>query len=184
MSYIDKTLGTNEKVLYRARIHSLFYVRIWALFIILTTLIVGLSYQDHVGTPFALTLFALSISFCLRLIVPLWTLEIALTDLRIVIKRGLITRFTHELELRAIEEVNLRQSLLGQILNYGTLDVRGIGNVDNLVFKDVSDPLLFRKGIASAMERLSEDHGEAPIAVLPMQQNTSPDRPLQSHAES
>ena len=156
MGYIDKTLGTNEKVLYRARIHSLFHARIWALFIILAPSLACSTYQDRIGTSLALILLALSVSFCLRLIVPLWTLESALTDLRLVRKRGLITRFTHELELRAIEEVNLRQSLLGQIFNYGTLDVRGIGNVDDLVFKDVSDPLRFRKAIASAMERLSE----------------------------
>ncbi len=123
MSYIDQTLGSNEKVLYRARIHSLFYARIWVLFIVLTALLGWLkfSYGDRIGTPLALILFALSVYFCLRLILPLWTLEIALTNLRMVMKRGLIARFTHELELKAIEEVNLRQSLLGKILNYGTL---------------------------------------------------------------
>ncbi len=174
MSYIDQTLGSNEKVLYRARIHSLFYARIWVLFVVLTALLGFLKFgYGDVGTPFALILFALSLYFCLRLILPLWTLEIALT-ICIVMKRGLIARFTHELELKAIEEVNLRQSLMGKIFNYATLTVRGIGNVD-LIFKNVSDPLSFRKAIASAMERVSENHGEASIAVSPA--------PQTSHAE-
>jgi hypothetical protein len=189
MSYIDQTLGSSEKVLYRARIHSLFYARVWVLFIVLTGLLGWLKFgADSIGTRVALILFVLSVYFCLRLILPLWTLEIALTNLRIVMKRGLITRFTHELELKAIEEANLRQSLLGQILNYGTLVVRGIGDVDDLVFKNVSDPLSFRKAIASAMEGVSKHHGE-PSITMPAaresvpQQSASSDRVLKSHAE-
>ena len=154
MGYIDKTLGNNEKVLYRARIHSLFYMRIWALFIAMAALIAGLKLEfgEQIGTPVALALLALSALFCLRLILPLWTLEIALTNRRIVMKRGLVQRSTHELELKAIEEVNLRQGLPGRILDYGTLDVRGIGDVDDLILEGVSDPLAFRKEIASAAQ--------------------------------
>ena len=38
---------------------------------------------------------------------PLWTTEIGVTNQRFIFKRGLIWRSTHELQLRAIEEVNL-----------------------------------------------------------------------------
>jgi hypothetical protein len=153
VSYIDRTLGTNEKVLYRAQIHSLFYLRIWALFIILSACAgwLAYAYPSYIGVIVPICLFLGSAFFCLRLIIPLWTLEIALTNLRIVMKRGLFTRHTHELEVPAIEEVNLRQSFAGRILNYGTIIIRGIGDVDDLVLGRVADPLTFRKEIASAM---------------------------------
>jgi uncharacterized membrane protein YdbT with pleckstrin-like domain len=159
MGYIDKTLGSNERVLYRAHIHSLFYARIWALFIVLVAIIVWLRFHfsEYIGTYSALILLALSAYFCFRLILPLWTLEIALTNLRIVMKRGFIVRSTHELELKAVEEVNMRQSVLGRILDYGTLDVRGIGDVDDLIINGVSDPIALRTQIASAAQLLSED---------------------------
>jgi uncharacterized membrane protein YdbT with pleckstrin-like domain len=164
MGYIDKTLGSNEKVLYRARIHFIFYIRLWALFFAMTGLIawLKLEFGEQFVTPLALVLLALSAHVWLRLILPLWTLEIALTNARIVMKRGLIRRLTHELQLKAIEEVNLRQSLLGRILGYGTLDVRGIGDVDDLILEGVSDPLTFRKEIASVAQRLEENGVKLP----------------------
>ena len=42
MSYIDRTLGKNETVLYRAQIHSIFYIRVWVLFMILSAWAGGL----------------------------------------------------------------------------------------------------------------------------------------------
>jgi hypothetical protein len=162
VSYIDQTLGSNEKVLYRAQIHALFYIRIWALFFGLTAFIgwLAIAHAGQIGAPVLIGLFVFSTLLCLYLIMPLWALEIALTNLRIVMKRGLVTRRTHELELTAIEEVNLRQSLPGRILNYGILDVRGIGDADDLILRHVADPLSFRKAIASAVQRLG-DHREA-----------------------
>jgi uncharacterized membrane protein YdbT with pleckstrin-like domain len=105
------------------------------------------AYPSYIGAIVPICLFLGSVFFCLRLITPLWTLEITLTNLRIVLKRGLFTRHTHELEVPAIEEVNLRQSFAGRILNYGTIVIRGIGDVEDLI----ADPLAFRKEIASAM---------------------------------
>jgi uncharacterized membrane protein YdbT with pleckstrin-like domain len=153
MSYIDRTLGKNETVLYRAQIHSIFYIRVWMLFIILSACAGGLAYTypTYTGAVASIVLFLVSAILYLYLIIPLWTLEIALTNLRIVRKRGLLTRRTHELEVQAIEEVNLRQSLIGRILNYGTIIVRGIGDVDDLILDRVADPLTFRREIASAM---------------------------------
>ena len=153
MSYIDRTLGRNEAVLYRAQIHSIFYIRVWVLFIVLSACAGGLAYTypTYTGAVASMALLLVSAIFCLYLILPLWTLEIALTNLRIVRKRGLLTRRTHELEVQAIEEVNLRQSFIGRILNYGKIIVRGIGDVDDMILYGVSDPLTFRKEIASAM---------------------------------
>ena len=153
MSYIDRTLGKNETVLYRAQIHSIFYIRIWMLFVFLSACAGGLAYTypTYTGAAISMVLFLVFTIFFLYLIIPLWTLEIALTNLRIVRKRGLLTRRTHELEVQAIEEVNLRQSFIGRILNYGKIIVRGIGDVDDMILYGVSDPLTFRKEIASAM---------------------------------
>jgi hypothetical protein len=166
MSYIDRTLGKNETVLYRAQIHSIFYIRVWVLFIILSACGGGLAYNypTYTGTVTSIVLFLVSTIFCLYLIIPLWTLEIALTNLRIVRKRGFLTRRTHELEVQAIEEVNLRQSFIGRILNYGTIIVRGIGDVDDMILYGVSNPLTFRKEIASAMLSSTSIKARAPIA--------------------
>ena len=169
MSYIDQTLGRNERVLYRARIHRLFYIRIWVLFIIMTAAACWLAYAypGQISVLSSIILFAVSVIFCLNLIVPLWTLEIALTNLRVVRKQGFLTRRTHDLAVSAIEEVNLRQSLLGRILNYGTIIVRGIGDAEDLVLARVSEPLSFRKEIASAMQSSGAVAPKSPANRLP-----------------
>ena len=55
----------------------------------------------------ALGLLAAGVVLFVAIMGPLWTTEIGVTNQRFIFKRGLIWRSTHELQLRAIEEVNL-----------------------------------------------------------------------------
>jgi uncharacterized membrane protein YdbT with pleckstrin-like domain len=156
MSYLAKTLSTSEKLLCRGRIQSIFRWRIWALFILLLAVIAwaALTLPDRVIWPYILVSTALALFGCLGAILPLWTLEIGLTENRVIVKRGLIAYSTHELELKTIEEVNVRQSWFGRIFDYGTLQIRGIG-VDTLVIKRLGRPLEFRRAIEAAIRNAS-----------------------------
>ncbi len=156
MSYIEQTLGNNEKILYRAHIHSIFFARLWVCLVIAIALIVWLRYEELIGVALALTLAGISILIFLSFFIPLWALEFALTDLRLVFKRGFIKRSTHELQLQTVEEINVTQDIWGRVLNYGVVDVRGIGDAHDLVFKHISDPLRFRREIASAVAAMSD----------------------------
>jgi uncharacterized membrane protein YdbT with pleckstrin-like domain len=156
MSYLEKTLSPSETLLRRGHIHPVFKLRIWALFLV--TLAVLSVLAALVQSPFAWVLAAIggvvAAVFCLRLILPLWTLEIGLTDGRIIIKRGLIAYRTHELELKTIEEVNVMQSWLGRIFDYGTLRIKAIG-IDALIIKGIAEPIEFRRAIETALRAVS-----------------------------
>jgi uncharacterized membrane protein YdbT with pleckstrin-like domain len=56
-----------------------------------------------------------------------WTTEIAVTDRRIIYKRGLIRRHTIEMNMDKVESVDVDQSVLGRIFDYGDVLVRGTG---------------------------------------------------------
>jgi uncharacterized membrane protein YdbT with pleckstrin-like domain len=56
-----------------------------------------------------------------------WTTEIAVTDRR-VIKRGFIRRAIMEMNLQKIESVDVNQSVIGRIFDYGTVTIRGVGS--------------------------------------------------------
>jgi uncharacterized membrane protein YdbT with pleckstrin-like domain len=56
-----------------------------------------------------------------------WTTEIAVTDRRIIFKRGFIRRFTIEMHMDKVESVDVDQSVLGRIFDYGDVVVRGTG---------------------------------------------------------
>lgn len=53
--------------------------------------------------------------------------EIVVTDRRVIYKRGLVSRFTAEMNISRIETVDVTQSIAGRIFNYGTVVMRGTG---------------------------------------------------------
>ncbi|PKP13316.1 MAG: hypothetical protein CVU08_05870 [Bacteroidetes bacterium HGW-Bacteroidetes-3] len=73
-----------------------------------------------------------------------YTDEFAITNKRVIIKTGLISRKTFEMNHSKIESVNVDQSILGRILGYGTIRIVGSGGTKE-VFPNISKPLLFRK---------------------------------------
>jgi uncharacterized membrane protein YdbT with pleckstrin-like domain len=56
-----------------------------------------------------------------------WITEIAVTDRRIIYKRGFIRRVTAEMNMDKVESVDVTQSILGRLLDYGSIHVRGTG---------------------------------------------------------
>src|SRR5262249_7186511 len=53
--------------------------------------------------------------------------ELAVTNNRIIYKHGLIRRHTSEMNMDKVESVNVVQSILGRLLDYGTIDIMGTG---------------------------------------------------------
>ena len=89
-------------------------------------------------------------AFCWIMYQP-WTTEIAITNLRLIYKRGFFQRRTNDLQLRAIEEVQLRQNFWGRIFNYGNVEFHGTG-VDDL-----------RLPSEAVQEALGADHDAAQL---------------------
>lgn len=73
-----------------------------------------------------------------------YTDEYAVTNRRIIVKTGLISRKTLEMNLSKIESVNVDQSIFGRLLGYGTITIIGTGGTRES-FPNISEPLLFRK---------------------------------------
>jgi uncharacterized membrane protein YdbT with pleckstrin-like domain len=82
----------------------------------------------------------------LRAAIDRWTTEIAVTNQGVILKRGLIRRDTIEMNMPKVESVDVRQSILGRLLNYGTVIVRGTGgSLNPLAY--VSAPLPLRRAV-------------------------------------
>jgi len=83
------------------------------------------------------------------------------------VKRGLLWRSTQELQLRAIEEVNLEQGLLGRLFNFGRLELRGTG-VDDVRLPALADPMGLRRELQDGMAAaVAAGRPEAPPARAP-----------------
>lgn len=97
-------------------------------------------------TIFGLTFFIKAVA----MFISRWTTEIAVTNRRMIYKKGWIARSTEELGLARIEEVNLKQSVLGRILGYGTLRIGGVGIGAVKLPPYIKAPLTFKMAIEAA----------------------------------
>ena len=78
--------------------------------------------------------------------IKIYVSEFAITNKRVISKLGLIRRDVEEMNLKSIESVNLKQSIIGRILNYGSIVISGRGS-SQVTFKDIDDPVQIRKKI-------------------------------------
>ena len=114
-NYVQSNLSSGEQVVYEARLH-------WIIFVSLKAL---------------LTLF-------ISPLIQRATSEFAITNKRVIIKVGLISRRTLEMNLSKIESVNVNQGIFGRLLGYGTIVVVGTGGTKE-PFAGIADPMAFRK---------------------------------------
>lgn len=98
---------------------------------------------------FAFLIFVFGLYQFASMMIEKATTEIAITDSRLIYKRGLIARHIGEISIDRIEGVNVLQSLLGRLLGYGRLAIRGMG-VGEVVLPPIENPVGFRKAIQKA----------------------------------
>ncbi|WP_396157603.1 PH domain-containing protein [Flavobacterium sp.] len=70
--------------------------------------------------------------------------EFVITNRRVIVKTGLISRKTFEMNHSKIESVNVDQGILARILGYGTIIIVGSGGTRE-IFPKIKNPLEFRK---------------------------------------
>jgi uncharacterized membrane protein YdbT with pleckstrin-like domain len=77
------------------------------------------------------------------------TTEIAVTNSRLLYKRGLVARAVYEIAVNRIESTNVIQGILGRILDYGVLVIKGTG-VGEIDLPPIEHPIAFKKAIDRA----------------------------------
>lgn len=133
-SYIDKVLIGGEQILYRARISLWSLAPLLLLGVVLLPVGVGLIFLIWAWVRYAST-------------------ELAVTNKRVIAKTGLIERKTIEMFIAKVESIQVEQSVLGRLLNYGTVVVSGTG-VHSAPFKSIADPLTLRKHFMTAADTM------------------------------
>lgn len=151
--YIDEILQPGERVLYSTNAHWIFYFPAILAWIVTLALLI-LSRQAIVDW---LVLFCLAAAAVAALAALYWTVkgwfhrfttETDVTNLRVVHKTGFIKRRTFEMALDKVESVDVDQTILGRILNYGDVTIRGVGEGFETI-KTIASPLAFRSSITT-----------------------------------
>jgi uncharacterized membrane protein YdbT with pleckstrin-like domain len=155
MGYVDNNLVTGEVVTYRGGLHwvVLFGPLSIALILGLSGLamfVVGRSADNAALKESTAIVGAVAVFIavvCLLVgIVRKNSAEFAITNKRVIFKTGVVQRRTEEIFLHKIESVAVDQGLLGRMLNFGTVSVRGTGGTFE-PFRNVSHALEFRRQV-------------------------------------
>lgn len=121
-TYVDNNLSRGEKVIYEAHYHWIIWLEVKSI-----------------------------LSLFLRPLIMNKTDEFAITNKRVIMKTGLISRNVFEMTVAHIESINVDQSIMGRILGYGTVIIVGSGGTKES-FEDIADPIKFRRAFMDTVE--------------------------------
>ena len=151
--YIDDILQPGEKVLYSTNAHWVFYLPAIAAWIV--AILLFLLSRETVTE--GIELLCLSASAVVAIVALYWTVkawfhrwttETDVTNMRVVHKTGFIKRRTFEMSLDKVESVDVNQSILGRIMNYGDVTIMGVGEGKETI-STIASPLAFRNAITT-----------------------------------
>jgi uncharacterized membrane protein YdbT with pleckstrin-like domain len=155
MSYVAKVLQPGEQVVHVGRLHWIMYLPAIIVLCVGVAVLAVPSTSDNRAIIYIISgvLVLIAALSAFRAWFRQFTTEIAVTDRRIIYKTGFIARHTAEMNMHRVETVAVEQGIVGRLLNYGTVHIRGTGaGIENLTM--VASPLALRSEItAPTIER-------------------------------
>lgn len=128
MSYIEESLSDGERVEARFKLHWFSWMPMVG-WILLAPITLGIT-------------LLVAIYEYLRL----KYMEQGVTNKRVILKRGIISRRTDEMKMASIETVEIDQGVFGRMFGFGNVRVTGRG-ISDLVFKRIDDPMAVKRAI-------------------------------------
>lgn len=151
MRYIDQNLLPDEKILYRTKKHVI-------IFLIPIIFTIGTVFFYFNANPFVVKasyiLSIATIATWLNALLIYYTADFAVTNKRISMKEGFFFRHTNDTRLTTIANVTVNQSLLGQLLNYGTVVINTFGGTSD-PFSEIDSPIPFQKMLQNRIDELT-----------------------------
>ncbi len=132
-SYVEQALVAGERIVHTGR-PSLWSV--WHL------IVLGLLLLPAFGLGLVLWLVAY---------IRIKSTELAVTTRRVIVKHGFIRRSTIEMNISKVESIQVEQSLMGRMLDYGTLVIAGTGP-SHAPLAGIAEPMAFRKAFIEAQD--------------------------------
>lgn len=173
MLYIQQSLAPDEELVHIGKFHWMYTVSafmsiFWGLVSSILVIVAAVFAYNFMGylpanvstmeavkilhpaiRAFSFIVFVFGLLKFAQMMIVKATTEIAVTSSRLVYKRGLVARHVGEISIDRIEGVNVFQSILGRIFNYGRVMVRGMG-VGEVILPTIEDPISFRRSIEKA----------------------------------
>ena len=155
MRYVDEVLQPGETIRGVTSVSWVGFLpglAMWVLAIVLLLYIAPWS-QDSAGLKLLGWLGAAAAFLIgLVLLIQHWwrrfTTEVAVTNRRVISKTGFIKRRTVEMHMDKVESVDVDQTILGRMFNYGDITIRGTGETLERL-RMIDHPLEFRNHVTA-----------------------------------
>lgn len=167
MGYVDRLLGENERIVFRTRQHPLVLLRPILGYGIPTGLLIGLTVAGGILLPaFALALAVAGLALTLvpltlliRALLRWWNEVYLVTNRRVVQVEGILNKSVIDSSLEKVNDVVLRQSLLGRLFNYGDIEILTGSEIGVNRLNRIADPLRFKQVMLDQKAALGERLG-------------------------
>ena len=163
MDYIEKNLVPGETVRYKTRLHWI--VLVWPLFVGLLLGGIGLAlsiggYGAKGNTDSALIIVGVLFVIGASVLVAVGFIrrnatEVAVSNMRVLIKTGLLARKSIEVLLPKVESIGVDESVVGRMLGYGSVIVRGTGGTFE-TFSRIAHPNELRRQVQQRIGTVTE----------------------------
>ncbi|MGH6768424.1 MAG: PH domain-containing protein [Xanthobacteraceae bacterium] len=152
MNYVQSVLQTGEEIRYSSGIHWIVYVRGIGIGILACIALIWASRLQPGGARLVLDWIAAVLGVVAMLWLAWdwflwWITEIAATNRRVIYKKGFIWRDTNEMNLDKVESVQIKQSILGRLFDYGDITIIGTGEGRFKEVKMITGPIQLRNHI-------------------------------------
>lgn len=178
MAYIDDLLGRGEQILYIARQHVFVLVMNILTELALIAVLVAAGVASNIAfdqntTPLLGSLTASDLILLICVVISVAVLisgfldylrwnndQYIVTDRRVIQVRGLLNKRVTDSSLEKINDVELRQSLIGRMLNFGTVRILTASGEEGVSVMDrIAAPIDFKKAMMDAKHNHDRGYG-------------------------
>jgi uncharacterized membrane protein YdbT with pleckstrin-like domain len=154
MSYVQRVLQPGEQVRHISSIHWIVY---WPGVAVALLAVVAYWFSEtrFLTGMWRYTAYALALVAVVLLIKQWfnwWVTEIAVTNRRVIYKKGLVRRQTNEMNMDKVESVKINQSILGRMLDYGDVTILGTGEGFETL-RTIASPIELRNSITGTTHK-------------------------------
>lgn len=152
MSYVEGTLSQGEEIKEKVQLHWVNYLFTWFLCLVVFLLVLLWLVDATLRQSLESQIFVgVAVLWAVYDYLRLATIEMVITNKRVICKKGIISVKTQELKTNKIESVEIKQSILGRILGYGTLMFSGTGTA-KVRFAAVDNPWEVKSQVETIIE--------------------------------
>lgn len=158
MNYIERTKSESEDILGYFNINRFMYwnaymIMLVGIAIFVTGFIIPFEEEAFNMLFWGAGIFALFTGLYTYL--RLSSINMGITNKRIVVKRGIVAIKTDEIRLQAIETIDVDQGISGRILGFGNVKITGKGDAV-VLYEGVDEPLKIKKAIETVVSKFGD----------------------------